>query len=84
MSTIDLDALLRVAAIEYGTTVDDIIGRNRCAHRAAAARRAVAEILRDAGWTYKAIGVALGGRDHSTVMYYLGLLKTTSEKSVAA
>ena len=71
---INLNAIIIAAARVHGIKADDITGRRRDRH-VTTARREVMQILFDAGWSYPAIGRAIGGRCHTTAMYYLGAIK---------
>lgn len=62
-----LDELLTMAAADNDVTADEILGRGR-ARDVTAARFQVYWVLRQSGWSYPAIGRALG-RDHSTVRH---------------
>lgn len=54
-------------ANDFGMGSADVIGKDRRVHYVAA-RSVVARILRNRGWSYPKIGMAIGGRDHSTVI----------------
>lgn len=72
--------VVAVVAAEHGVTVDEILSPSRYRH-IVAARREVCTRLRAQGWSYPAIGRALG-RDHATVMYLVKGMKV--RKAVAA
>ena len=55
------------AAEHHGVTAAEIKGRSRLGH-VVAARQDVFLELREAGWSFPRIGMAMG-RDHSTVMH---------------
>ena len=44
-----------------------------------ACRRFIAQKMRDEGYSYPAIGRELGGRDHATIMFYLGKTRRRSK-----
>ena len=58
--------ILSTAAAQYGMTVELLTGSGR-QYRLVEARRLAARRMRDEGMSLKAIGMHLGGRDHSTV-----------------
>jgi chromosomal replication initiation ATPase DnaA len=57
------------AASRHGVAVDDILSRSRKSKHVAA-RKEVMHLYRDAGFSLKQIGLALG-RDHTTVLHGL-------------
>ncbi len=61
-------------AHEVGVTVEAMKSARRWA-RLVVARRLAAERLLAAGLCYRDIGRALGGKDHTGVMYLLGAIK---------
>lgn len=63
-----LDALLAHVAEQFHVPADVITGQSR-AQSATQARFALVKVARRAGHTLVAIGAALGGRDHTTIMY---------------
>jgi chromosomal replication initiation ATPase DnaA len=65
------DWIVEAAAKATGVTVRELRGFDR--HRPLVERRRFAAVkLRLEGYSYPAIGRALGGRDHSTIMSLLG------------
>lgn len=63
------DTVVRVVADYYGLTEADILGRSRAA-RVAEPRQVVMYLLREeTDASFPAIGEALGGRDHTTVLH---------------
>ena len=74
--------ILEEIALRYGLTVDDLRGPIRTKF-VSAARHAAAKALRLNGLGYAEIGVFLGGRNHSTVMYMVnGTLRKSKRKGV--
>ncbi len=64
-----LDTVVQVVAAYYGLTEADILGRSRAA-KVAEPRQVVMYLLREeTDASFPAIGEALGGRDHTTVLY---------------
>lgn len=61
------EILLDKIAEIFSTTVGDLKGKSRTKHLVAA-RTAFVRIMRLRGFSYPAIGRALGGRDHSTLI----------------
>lgn len=59
---------------EHGCTLDEVRGPRRF-HRLVPARRAVARYLVGRGWAIGRVAKWMGGRDHTSVRYYLGLGK---------
>ena len=65
--------IIHAIAAKHGATTTDVLGDRRWRH-IVDARKEIAKTLRDEhGWSYKAIGRALGGRHHTTVMNLLGV-----------
>ena len=65
----DIEAVLAEAARVCGVRVEEIRGRSRTRH-VADARHVVMYALREVrGLSYPAIGMAVGGRDHTTAMH---------------
>lgn len=59
--------VLEAVASNFGTSVDELVGRRRTA-RACTARFTAALLLREQlAWSYQRIGRLLGDRDHSTI-----------------
>lgn len=65
-----LDELVAMAAADNDVVADQILSRIR-AVPVATARHQVCWVLRQSGWSYPAIGKAVG-RDHTTVMHSVG------------
>ena len=65
-----------------GVKVVDVLGPRRWSELVRA-RREIARRLDEAGLSYPAIGRALGGRHHTSVMYYLGALKRRAQRGNA-
>lgn len=53
----------------HGVSVGQVVGKSRT-RRVAAARRAVVNVLIQAGWGTCEVARILGGRDHATICYY--------------
>lgn len=62
-------------------TVEQLRGRRIWQHYVAA-RRAVAHRLRAIGYSYPAIGQAIGGRHHTSVMAYFWTAEDRRDKTV--
>lgn len=76
-----------MSAVEYVTFRSRELGfspvdvRGRCRERKfVKVRVQLAMELRDIGHSFPKIGHALGGRDHTTVMWYLGKIKRRPAK----
>jgi chromosomal replication initiator protein len=66
---VHLDNVLQSVSEVFGVTVDRILGRDR-SHDVALPRQIAMYLLREeANYSLPQIGDALGGRDHTTVMY---------------
>lgn len=65
-----------------GITVAEITGQSR-SQTAIVARRVIAMLAREAGYSLNEIGAMLGGRDHSTVLCALGRYKAKNKTSSA-
>lgn len=63
---IDLWSVIWRCARKHGATQEQVLGSSRLKH-VAAARHEVFLALREAGWSFPAIGAAMN-RDHTTVM----------------
>lgn len=74
LPAVDPDAVVRRVAAERYVSYLDIRGRRRYP-RLVQARVIAARRLRDAGFSFPEIGRALGGRHHTSVMWYLGLIE---------
>lgn len=68
MSAIEV---IRDVAKRRGLEAQHIVGPRRWSELVAA-RKEIASLMRNAGWSYPRIGRALGNRHHATIMYYLG------------
>ena len=65
---VQTDDVVRAVADVFGVTVDRIMGRDR-SREVALPRQVVMYLLRSENRSLPQIGDALGGRDHTTVMY---------------
>ncbi len=71
-SKLSLEAILEIAATYFGVNIADLTGRSRSA-RIAMQRQILMFVMREeTGASLPQIGRALGGRDHTTVMYGCG------------
>ncbi len=61
--------VIRTVADVFGTTVDRLMGRDRSQEVALPRQVAMYLLREDANFSLPQIGEALGGRDHTTVMY---------------
>lgn len=61
-------SIVTVAAGLFGVSEADIIGASRVG-RITEARQALAWALRQHSWSLESIGMLLGGRDHTTIIY---------------
>lgn len=61
-------SIVTIAAHLFGVSESDITGLSRVA-RITEARQAIAWALREEHWSLESIGMLLGGRDHTTIMY---------------
>lgn len=62
----------------YGLTIQQIIGRSRVAHIAFARMVCMAAMRRATKLGFEQIGIAIGNRDHSTVLQNIAALKSRS------
>ncbi len=67
---ITFDRILNEISNVYGVSVDDIRSRKRSAQVSIARKVACYIIKETTTMSYKEIGLEIGGRDHSTVIYY--------------
>lgn len=61
--------IIRETAEDHGLTADDLKGSNRRRHIAWARQDAMWRMRREGRWSSTQIGLALGGRDHATVLW---------------
>lgn len=67
---ITIERILSEVADVYAVTTDDILSNKRSA-RISMARKVSCYIIKEITMmSYKSIGLEMGGRDHSTIMYY--------------
>lgn len=73
--------IIRATAEECGARYADVVGKRR--HRSIVGVRALAaERLRERNYSLAEIGMALGGRHHTTVMNLLGLFDRRPPRKV--
>jgi len=78
--TIDPEQIIDAVADIYGVTVDCILGRERT-HKVARPRQIAMYLMREeTDFSLPQIGKALGGRDHTTVMYGHGKITDLLER----
>lgn len=75
------NVILEKVAKAFGVQVSDIEGRSRRAD-IQAARNAACYWLQHSGMSLKAIGVKLGGRDHTTIMSNIRTAKGCARTSI--
>ena len=68
-SEVNLDDVLHSVSEVFGVTVDRILGRDRTQEVALPRQIAMYLLREEANYSLPQIGDALGGRDHTTVMY---------------
>ncbi len=69
-SPITIDRVLSHVAEVYGVTSEDILSNKRTS-KISLARKVSCYIIKETtSLSYKSIGLDIGGRDHSTIMYY--------------
>jgi chromosomal replication initiation ATPase DnaA len=71
--------VVRQVALLHGETIRNVLGPKRWTELVRVRRR-VAKLLFDEGMSYPEIGRTLGGRHHTTVMYYLGAIKSRPQE----
>lgn len=77
---ITFDRILNEVANVYNVTSDDILSNKRSA-RISLARKISSYIIKETtSMSYKSIGLDMGGRDHSTIMYYCDDIKEMIQK----
>ena len=68
---VTVERIISDVASVYGVTVDDIRSKKR-SNQISTARKICAYIIKEVlKLSYKSIGAEIGGKDHSTVVYYL-------------
>lgn len=60
--------ILKEVAREYGLTINDLRGDNRCRHIAHPRQMAYVRLRDETSLSYPAIGRILGNRDHTTIL----------------
>lgn len=79
---ITFESILNEVASVYGVSSDDILSNKRSA-RISLARKVCSYIIKETtSMSYKSIGLDMGGRDHSTIMYYYEDVKTSMGKDI--
>ena len=74
---ITVDRIISDVASVYGVTTDDIRSKKRSA-QISTARKVCAYIIKQVlQLSYKTIGAEIGGKDHSTVVYYIDDVNTS-------
>jgi chromosomal replication initiator protein len=64
-----LNKVLQMVAEYYGLTEDDLVGRSRVARVAEPRQVAMLLMREETDASYPAIGAAIGGRDHTTILH---------------
>lgn len=68
---ITFERILNEVASVYGVSIDDIRSNKRSS-QISTARKVSAYVVKEVtSMSYKAIGLEIGGRDHSTIVYYI-------------
>lgn len=75
--------IAEAVAFHYGMTVGDLLSRNRSAIHVEARARLYERLHIEAGWGVARIG-KFCKRDHTTIMYALGLIDRSSGKRVGS
>lgn len=75
-----IDWILEAGCKATGITPRQARDRRRGCRWLVERRRFIARKMRDEGYSYPAIGRALGGRDHSTIMNLLGATKASAAR----
>ena len=69
---VTIERIMNEVANVYGVTAEDIISMKRAA-QVSIARKVCCFVLKEVtDMSYKSIGMEIGGRDHSTIIYYYG------------
>lgn len=77
---ITIERILNEVANVYGVSAEDIISKKRAA-QVSIARKVSSYVLKEVtDISYKSIGMELGGRDHSTIIYYYGDIEALMAK----
>ena len=78
-SDVEPEKIIELVAREWQTTVEALLGRDR-SHKIAQPRQVAMYLLRkETDASFPQIGDALGGRDHSTVMYAINKISSEIE-----
>lgn len=75
--------IAEAVAFHYGMTIQDLLSRNRSAVHVEARARLYERLHTEAGWGVARIG-RFCKRDHTTIMYALGLTQRTLGKRVGS
>jgi chromosomal replication initiator protein len=76
---VTIPKIIAEVATVYGVTTEDIISTKRSAN-VSLARQVCCYVIKEATrFSYKSIGTEMGGRDHSTVVYYIDKIKQKIE-----
>ena len=77
---ITIERILNEVGNVYGVSAEDIISKKRSA-QISIARKVSCYVLKEVtDMSYKSIGMELGARDHSTIIYYCGDIEKLVEK----
>lgn len=77
---ITIERILNEVANVYGVSAEDIISKKRAA-QISIARKVSSYVLKEVtDMSYKSIGMEIGGRDHSTIIYYYDDVETLMSK----
>jgi chromosomal replication initiator protein len=77
--TIEPDKIIELVAREWKTSVEAILGRDRSQKIAEPRQVAMYLMRKETDASLPQIGAALGGRDHTTVMYSIGKIENQIE-----
>jgi chromosomal replication initiator protein len=78
---VTIPKIIAEVATIYGVTTEDIISSKRSAN-VSLARQVCCFVIKEAtNLSYKTIGLEIGGRDHSTVVYYIEKVRQKMEEN---